>query len=184
MTLRTALLIALLTAAAILSYFLGGGDNARPSAPAATENNYPGYYIVGATVRGIGSDGQYLYSLTANEAIQTASGDGIDLNEVKLNYTGDAAIPWTLNAAHGAISADGRTVRLSGGVTAVSTDDGVVTALETESLELEPERYTAKTDDRVTLRVGSQTLSATGVLAFLNEDRIEFHSNVSGKFLP
>lgn len=184
MTWRTALLIALLSAAAILSYFLGGDKVAEQAAPATTANSYPGYYIVGATVRGIGSDGRFLYSLTASEAIQTASGDGIELNDVRLDYAGDTAIPWTLNAAHGAISADGQTVRLSGGVTALSTDDGVVTALETESLELEPERYVAKTDDRVTLRVGSRTLSATGVLAFLNEDRIEFHSNVSGRFLP
>ena len=56
--------------------------------------------------------------------------------------------------------------------------------IRTQYLELDPERFVAETDQRVQLRIGARSLTATGMLASLHDDRIELKSNVSGKFGP
>jgi lipopolysaccharide export system protein LptC len=42
----------------------------------------------------------------------------------------------------------------------------------------------AETDERVQIRIGERSLTATGMLASLKENQLELRSNVSGKFLP
>jgi LPS export ABC transporter protein LptC len=71
-------------------------------------------------------------------------------------------------------------------VRAVSTEgfSGDETEIRTEYLELDPERYLAATDERVQIRIGARSLTATGMLASLKENQIELKSNVSGKFVP
>jgi len=66
----------------------------------------------------------------------------------------------------------------------MTDDNGEVTELTTPYLEFDPRAKTASTEERVTIRIGEQSLSATGMLAFLQEDRVELKSNVSGKFMP
>jgi LPS export ABC transporter protein LptC len=58
------------------------------------------------------------------------------------------------------------------------------TEIRTQYLELNPYEYTAETEERVQIRIGSRSLTATGMLASLNENRLELKSNVSGKFVP
>jgi len=47
-----------------------------------------------------------------------------------------------------------------------------------------PGSYQAETDSRVQIRIGSRSLTATGMLALLQENRLKLKSNVSGKFVP
>ena len=51
-------------------------------------------------------------------------------------------------------------------------------------LDIDPGAYKAETDTRVQIRIGSRSLTATGMLALLQENRLELKSNVSGKFVP
>ena len=51
-------------------------------------------------------------------------------------------------------------------------------------LELSPERYVAETDERVQIRIGARSLTATGMLASLNDNTVELKSNVRGKIAP
>ena len=65
-----------------------------------------------------------------------------------------------------------------------SPNDDEDTEIRTQYLELDPERYVAETDERVQIRFGIRSLTATGMLASLNDDRIELKSNVRGKIAP
>ena len=56
--------------------------------------------------------------------------------------------------------------------------------IRTPYLEFDPDNFRAETDSRVQIRIGSRSLTATGMLALLQEDRLELKSNVSGKFVP
>ena len=58
------------------------------------------------------------------------------------------------------------------------------TEIRTQYLELDPARYIAETDERVQIRIGTRSLTATGMLASLNDNPVELKSNVSGKFVP
>ena len=58
------------------------------------------------------------------------------------------------------------------------------TEIRTQVLELDPKRFIAETNERVQIRIGARSLTATGMLASLNDNRLELKSNVSGKFVP
>jgi len=75
---------------------------------------------------------------------------------------------------------------LRGHVRAVSTsgDEDGDTEIRTQYLEFDPEKYVAETDERVQIRIGVRSLTATGMLASLNDDRVELKSNVRGKIAP
>ena len=61
---------------------------------------------------------------------------------------------------------------------------GQVTEIRAPLLEIDPNQYKAETDSRVQIRIGSRSLTATGMLALLRENRLQLKSNVSGKFVP
>jgi LPS export ABC transporter protein LptC len=58
------------------------------------------------------------------------------------------------------------------------------TEIRTQYLELDAKEYIAETNARVQIRVGSRSVTATGMLASLNDDKITLKSNVRGKIAP
>ena len=144
-----------------------------------------GYYLRYARILGTGDDGHLLYEIEADYAEQR-DGEDITFQNVQIRYSDVAEVPWVLNADIAIISQNPERVILKGHVRAVSAEgfDGKVTEIRTQYLEFEPDAYRAETDSRVQIRIGSRSLTATGMLALLQENRLELKSNVSGKFVP
>jgi len=144
-----------------------------------------GYYLRSARILGTGADGKLLYEIEADYAEQK-EGEDIEFQNVQIKYSDGAAVPWVLNADIATISPSRDRVILKGHVRAVSSEgfDGNDTEIRTQYLELEPDAYRAETDRRVQIRIGPRSLTATGMLALLQENRLELKSNVSGKFVP
>ena len=63
---------------------------------------------------------------------------------------------------------------LEGHVIATTTQgpSGQETEIRTPYLELEPNLYRAETESRVQIRIGSRSLTATGMLASLQDNRL------------
>ena len=150
-----------------------------------TEKGSSGYYLRAARILGTDHDGRLLYRIEADYAEQQANNE-IELQNVRIAYSPGAEVPWTINADLATISDSHELLRLSGRVIAVSDEGfaGKVTEIRTPLLEIDPESYTAQTDSRVQIRIGSRSLTATGMLALLQDNRLELKSNVSGKFVP
>ena len=184
MSLRATLGYLILALAAIASYFAAGGPDTRAPETIETTFDHDGYYMLDAVIRGFGTDGRSLYALKAAEIAEDQEAELVRLTGVELIYRDDVDVPWRLNANAGELAIDGSRLTLTGDVAARNESGNVATTLTTSTLTVDPERYEIRTDARVTLKVGERSISATGMLAFLNEDRIEFRSNVSGKFLP
>jgi LPS export ABC transporter protein LptC len=144
-----------------------------------------GYYLKSARILGTGEDGHLLYEIEADYAEQQ-NGQDIAFQNVQIRYSESAKVPWVLNADAATIYQNPERVILRGHVRAVSTDgfDGKETEIRTQYLEFEPDAYRAETDSRVQIRIGPRSLTATGMLALLQENRLELKSNVSGKFVP
>ena len=108
------------------------------------------------------------------------------MQNVQISYTANSQVPWTINADAATISEDQSLVRLSGHVIAISDAgfEGQVTEIRAPRLDIEPTTYRARTDSRVQIRIGSRSLTATGMLALLQENQLQLRSNVSGKFIP
>ena len=144
-----------------------------------------GYYLKSARILGTGVDGHLLYEIEADYAEQK-NGEDITFRNVQIRYSDRADVPWVLNADIATISQNPKVVILKGHVRAVSAQGfgGKDTEIRTQYLELEPDAYRAETESRVQIRIGPRSLTATGMLALLQENRLELKSNVSGKFVP
>ena len=183
-SLRSALVLAILTAAVVGSWYLVRQNRAEDNA-APVDTAHRGYYLKSARILGTGEDGKLLYEIRAARAEQQDS-DRIDFTDVLIHYSPTSEVPWSVNADTATIERDRNRVLLRGHVRAVSSEgfSGNDTEIRTQYLELDPEGYLAETDERVQIRIGARSLTATGMLASLKDNTLELKSNVSGKFVP
>ena len=185
MNLRILVVYAVLVGAALGSWYLARDREPQEAVSAAADAPYRGFYLRDARILGTGADGALLYELTADRAEQTSE-NSVRFENVRFYYSPESEVPWTVNADEAVIRDDERLVALSGHVRVRSSrsEDAPATEIRTPYLELDPDRFTAETDARVQIRIGERSLTGTGMLASLTDDRLELRSNVSGKFFP
>jgi len=181
---RNIIALAVLTAGAMASWYLTRQDQSNDTNASQVDATHRGYYLRSARILGTGSDGALLYEIQAESAEQQ---DGrVSFSDVHLNYSPQSGVPWTVNADSATIHENDQRVLLRGHVRAVSREgfSGNDTEIRTQYLEIDPENYVAETDERVQIRIGPRSLTATGMLASLKENQVKLKSNVSGKFAP
>lgn len=185
MTPRFVITIVVLVAAALGSWYLARKNAHDDGEIVSTDTGHKGYYLKSARILGTGPDGKLLYEIDAVRAEQQ-SDNRIEFFEVRIEYSPQSDVPWTINADLATLYPDRQRVQLRGHVRAVSEQgfSGDETEIRTPYLELDPINYVAETDERVQIRIGSRSLTGTGMLASLNENRMELKSNVSGRFIP
>ncbi|MDJ0748523.1 MAG: LPS export ABC transporter periplasmic protein LptC [Woeseiaceae bacterium] len=182
---RMMILIGVLTAAAAGTWYLAREEGDDDADPVSYDVEHRGYYLKTARILGTADDGQLLYEIEAAHAEQEDA-DRIEFREVRVRYSPTSEVPWVVHADEATLQQGNPRIALRGYVRAISApgDDGQETEIRTQYLELDPERFIAETDERVQIRFGSRSLTATGMLASLNDDRIELKSNVRGKIVP
>ncbi|MDH5622503.1 MAG: LPS export ABC transporter periplasmic protein LptC [Gammaproteobacteria bacterium] len=180
---RTIIFVGVLFAGAIASWYLArshrSGDEGTPPGGVA----YQGYYLKQARILGTGESGTLLYEIDAELAEQQAD-NRIEFTDVRIRYSPQSSVPWVVNADQATIKNDDPKIALRGHVQIVNSGGEDDTEIRTQYLELDPERFIADTDSRVQIRIGQRSLTATGMLASLHDDRIELKSNVRGKIAP
>ena len=185
MNLRSILTFSALIALAIGSWYLASSLTDGETVETASERQRAGFYVRSARFLGTDTDGSLLYELEAEFAEQQPNKE-VELRNVRLTYTTEADVPWTITADEATLSGQEEVLLLRGHVIASSVEGFADQATEIRSpvLEISPNTYRAETDSRVQLRIGSRSLTGTGMLALLQENRLELRSNVSGKFVP
>ena len=182
---RNLILFGVLAAAAIGSWYLARVHGEQDAVERGVDPVHRGFYLKSARILGTGSDGNLLYELHAQHAEEQLDGS-IEFTEVRLDYSPDTDVPWTVNADSATILPVEQRVQLRGHVRATSAQgfSDSDTEIRTQYLELDPQRYVAETDERVQIRIGARSLTATGMLASLNDNTVELKSNVRGKIAP
>jgi len=170
---------------AAASWYLSSSLDEADDDTTATPALQSGFYLKSARILGTDDDGDLLYEIHADYAEQISE-NRVEFQGVEVRYTPESAVPWTVNADSAVVTGNQEILFLEGDVVATSTEgfSGQVTEIRTETLELFPEQYRAATEDRVQIRVGDGSLTATGMLALLRENQLQLKSNVSGKFVP
>ncbi len=181
---RSAITLAVLFAAALASWYLARSYEQEPGEVTQTPVHH-GYYIKSARILGTDADGSLLYEIDAVRAEQQPD-NRIQFTDVRISYTPDSDVPWTITSDSATLHPDSETVLLEGHVLATSTGDadGDETEIRTSRLQLDPGNFVAETDERVQVRIGARSITGTGMLASLQNDSIELKSNVSGRFIP
>ena len=182
---RSIIILAVLTAAAFGSWYLSRQNASTVTEELSRDFEHRGYYLKSARILGTGPDGALIYEIEAVHAEQR-SDDRIEFSDVRIAYSPISDVPWIVDADKATLYPDQQTVLLEGHVRAVSQRgfSDTDTEIRTQVLKLDPNRYIAETDERVQIRIGARSLTATGMLASLNDNRLELKSNVSGKFVP
>ena len=182
---RTIILVVVLAAAAIGSWYLARSHQQADESALPYDSTHQGYYLKSARILGTDEDGSLLYEIQAEHALQEAS-DRIEFTGVRIEYSPTADVPWVVHADEATLREGNPAIALRGHVRAVGrTADGSQDAeIRTQYLELDPERYVAETDERVQIRIGARSLTAMGMLASLNDNTVELKSNVRGKIAP
>lgn len=182
---RDLLTIAVLAVGAISTWFLTRSDQVDESDTVSFDSAQRGYYLKSARILGTGPDGKLLYELRAREAEQLDD-DQVSFTDVQINYSPQSDVPWSIDADTAMIHADEQRVLLEGNVRAISSEgfSGNDTEIRTQYLEIYPEEFLAETDERVQIRIGPRSLTATGMLASLKDNQLKLKSNVRGKFAP
>jgi LPS export ABC transporter protein LptC len=185
MSTREMLAISVLVAGAIASWYLGRPQAQEATATSAIGDEQRGYYLKSARILGTSENGELLYELRAREAEQLGE-TSVSFTDVRLNYSPQSDVPWSVDADTATVFADEKRVLLEGHVRAISTEgfSGGDTEIRTEYLEIYPEDFLAETDERVQIRFGPRSLTATGMMASLRENQVKLKSNVHGKFAP
>ena len=146
----------------------------------------PGYYLKAAVLQGTDITGQLLYNVAADLAEEHPKENQILLSKVRVNYRPTAEIPWDISSERGVALLDQSFIDLFGQVELASVPQPpeTKTVIFTESLSLKPDQFVAETTERVRIEMGGRQLRATGLVAYLKDDRLELKSNVNGQFRP
>lgn len=170
---------------ALATWYLASSLRSGEITETVSNGSVDGFYLMSARILGTNDDGHLVYEIEADYVEQKKNNE-IAMQNVRISYSDDSLVPWTINADEATISEDQSRVRLSGHVIAVSNAGfaGQVTEIRAPHLDIEPAIYKAETDSRVQIRIGSRSLTATGMLALLQDNQLQLMSNVSGKFVP
>ncbi len=143
-----------------------------------------GYYLTDARLTGTGDDGHVLYRLAAAHVVQHPADGNISLEGVTVNYDPASDIPWRLTADTGQVLGEGRMIALSGNVVATTREaGGPVAIIRTDYLEFDPGTDIASTDRKVVVDYAGSRMHATGLLAWLREDRLRLRADVVGHYV-
>ena len=185
MNARNILSFVLLLIGAIGTWYLARSLQSDDVEVRKTQMLQNGFYVKSARIFGTAVDGQLLYEIEAEYAEQLGE-EQVEFQNVEISYTSETGVPWILNADKALIGEDREVIELSGHVVAISSEgfSGDVTEIRTSYLELEPKEFRARTDERVQIRIGARSITATGMLAMLQTNQLQLMSNVSGKFVP
>lgn len=144
-----------------------------------------GFYLKSVRILGTNSEGRLLYEINSEYAEQLDNNE-VEFQNVEIRYTTEAEVPWILHADKALIANNRDYIALSGNVVAISNEgfSGYVTEIRTGYLELEPNKFRAMTEERVQIRIGVRSITATGMLAMLQTSQLQLKSDVSGNFVP
>jgi lipopolysaccharide export system protein LptC len=182
---RTITLLVVLTATALASWYLARANRQAETDERPYEATHRGYYLKSARILGTDKDGSLLYEIEAALAEQAAQ-DRIEFTDVRIRYSPESDVPWVVHADEATLREGSPRIALRGHVRALGRegDDENETEIRTQYLEFDPERFVAETEERVQIRIGARSLTATGMLASLNDYKVELKSNVRGKIAP
>ena len=182
---RDVVLTVVLILAAAGSWYIARLNKPTETVAPDFEPLHRGYYLKSARILGTAHDGSLLYEINADHAEQMDA-DTIEFTDVGVRYSPESDVPWRVKADTATLRYDEQLVHLRGHVLARSEEgfSGDDTEVRTNYLSLDPEKFLAETDERVQIRIGQRSLTATGMRASLKDNRLQLMSNVSGKFIP
>ena len=171
------LLSAIILALAILVHWQGT-EVIDPIAQRQQRASEPDFYMLGASVTQFSNTGKIKQQMQAQLIEHYPEGNFTLAETPKITLFHDDGIPWYISAEKGRSMHNNDIIDLWGNVLLRRTMSANNQVLKTKKLTINTSQNVAHTDQDVSITDASTRLDATGMKAYIDENRIEFQSNV------
>ena len=143
------------------------------------------FYFTGVTLRSTDASGAWNYQLKSERVRHFPDNDRWELAAPLMESYPDAGPPWYGQAEQGIVWPERDRVDLLGPVKMhrPAGPDNLPMQIDTADVRAYPSRDYAETDAPTRVRQNQSWLRGTGARAWLAEDRVEFLSNVKGRYV-
>ena len=141
------------------------------------ESNERVYSVKNAEFFGSDQRGSLTYKVFSKKAKSENVNDRIILDQVDLLYFSDDLNSWKITSDKGEMYDGSNIIVLSGNVVIRNNSTLRPSVIETEYLEINPNRMTIATNKQVKITLNNNTIEAFGINATLDENQIKFRTN-------
>jgi LPS export ABC transporter protein LptC len=180
-SLRNSLAIALLSAAALASWYWSRQPPVS-TLRRTSAGETAGYYLRGARMIGTDENGDIRYRIHADRLAEQQDTELLEMQGVRIEYLSPARGAWSISADRATSPKDRSVVDLEGSVAIDSRPErGSALSIKTTKLRFEPATAMVQTAAPVNVELGALRVAANGLRAHLNDDKLELESGVHGK---
>ena len=141
------------------------------------ESNERIYSVKNAEFFGSDQKGSLTYKVFSKNARSENANDQIILDQVDLLYYSDDLNSWEITSDKGEMFDGSNIIVLSGNVVIRNNSTSRPSIIETEYLEINPNKMTIATNKQVKITLNNNTIEAFGINATLDENQIKFRTN-------
>ncbi len=138
------------------------------------ESNEKIYSIKNAEFFGSDQKGSLTYKVFSKKARSESGNDQILLEQVELLYYSDDLNGWKISSDKGEMNDNSNVLVLSGNVVIRNNSTLRPSIIETEYVEINPNKMTISTNKQVKITLNNNTIEAFGFNATLDENQIKF----------
>lgn len=121
--------------------------------------------------------GSLSYKVFSKKARTESGDDQITLEQVELKYYADDLNDWRISSDRGEMYEDGSLLVLKGNVVIENNSTLRPSIIETEYMEINPNKMTIATNKKVKITINNNTIEAYGFNAMLEENQIKFRTS-------
>ena len=121
--------------------------------------------------------GSLSYKVFSKKARTESGDDQITLEQVELKYYADDLNDWRISSDRGEMYDDGSLLVLRGNVVIENKSTLRPSIIETEYMEINPNKMTIATNKKIKITINNNTIEAYGFNAMLEEDQIKFRTS-------
>ena len=145
----------------------------------AAENRF---YSKSTKIINTDNSGMHLFTLDA-DYVEQESSEIIKFYDVTISYSPQSKIRWILKSDSAAKNKSDEYFILEGNVSASDINEMSEAVIKTDQIQIDPMTHTVRTNEKVDITIDNNVLSARGMLAILNENKLELISEINGSFL-
>lgn len=172
------LLVALLV---ILNNWLSG-QREEAAQEVAAPRHVPDYFLNQFTATTMDQQGRPAQRLSADRMVRYADEEALELEAPRFLQAGVNGVQWHITARHGRMEGEGERLLLEGGVDITRNGAAGGMEMHTTTLLLRPHARYAETADAVSIRHPHGTVTATGLRAWFDEERVQLMAEVRGQY--
>lgn len=184
MTARFGLAVLVLALAAAGTWWLLRQVTSPAVQKPAPATHEPDYTFTDATVTTLNDQGKPEAVMTSPRMLHHPDDDSVEVFAPRIQYFIAGGQPWHVAADHALLPSGGKLVELDGHVEMQhpGNDGGPPLVIQTDKISVDLNTNIATTADPVQITQGNSRMTAVGMQAYLNDNRLLLQSDVRGSY--